>query len=554
MKKTKTLTLTILLIICLLFSACDNATPPASSDPGGTQTDSEPPVTEAPDVETTEPTSPPEAVGDFEIFEASILELSQAMESGELTAVELTEYYLERIRIYDPLINSIITINPAALEDAAELDAERAEDNIRGPLHGIPILLKDNFDTTDMPTTSGSAALEKLMAVKDAFTVTKLREAGAIILGKANMTEFARHGMGVGSMIGQTLNPYDLTRTPGGSSAGTGAAIAANFAVAGTGSDTVNSIRSPSSANSLVGIRPTIGLVSRSGISPCSHTQDVGGPIARTVSDAAILLGVMAGYDESDTAMELIKGMEIPDYTQHLKKDGLEGKRIGLLRTNFGDDPDVLAVMEQAIIDIKALGAEVIEIDEPLLSSDKLIAENDVQLYEQKLDMNAYFESQGTGSPIKNLTEYLASGKMHPSIVEWLEKAEAQEDPANDPEYLARLERNEETKAVATKIMEENDLDAFMYPLQQILVVRTDDARGQAGRNGIVASVMGWTAITLPGGFSTPDSTAPLGVPIGIEFMGPPLSEPTLIEIGYAYEQATMHRQAPKSVPDVVFP
>ncbi|MFZ4438861.1 MAG: amidase family protein [Syntrophales bacterium] len=487
------------------------------------------------------------------IFEASIKDLSTAMKEKKVTSVQLVDYYLKRIAVYDPLVNSIITINPKARKEAAALDKERAAGKIRGPLHGIPIILKDNFDTKDMPTTSGSLALANLRPPKDAFTVAQLRKAGAVIIAKANQTEFARHGMGGGSMVGQTINPYDLTRTPGGSSSGTGASITSNFAVAGTGSDTVNSIRSPASANSLVGLRPTIGLVSRTGISPCAMTQDVGGPLTKTVTDAAIMLGAMAGYDPADPAMVAIKDKPIQDYTKALNKDGLKGKRIGLHMVNFGNDPDVLAVMNKAVADIKALGATVIEINESNLSSAKLIKENDVQLYESKPNMNDYFAMQGAGSPVKNLTEYLATGKLDPTIVKGLKEADAQVDPLNDPEYKARLARNEETKTLALKVMQDNKLDAFMYPLQSVLVVPIGDPRGQAGRNGIVASVMGWPAITLPGGFSAPSPTAHQGVPIGVEFMGKPYSEGLLLEIGFAYEQATKLRKPPAGLPNLDF-
>lgn len=485
------------------------------------------------------------------IFEASIQDLQTAMKQKKVTSVQLVDYYLKRIAVYDPLINSIITINPKARKEAAALDKERAAGKIRGPLHGIPIILKDNFDTKDLPTTSGSLALAKLQPPKDAFTVALIRKAGAVILAKANMTEFARHGMGTGSMVGQTINPYDVIRTPGGSSAGTGAAIAANFAAAGTGSDTVNSIRSPASANSLVGFRPTRGLMSRTGISPCAETQDIGGPITRTVADAAVMLNVMSGYDPTDPTTEAIKGKKLPDFTKALDKNALKGKRIGLHKANFGNDPDVLAVMNKAIADVKALGAEVIEINEPNLASGKLIKDNDVQLYEQKPNMNDYFAMQGAGSPVKNLTEYLATGKLHPSIVKGLKEADAQVDPLNNPDYKARLKRNEETRALALKVMQDNNLDVFMYPLQNVLVVPIDDPRGQAGRNGIVASVMGWPAITLPGGFSAATHTAHQGVPIGVEFMGKPFSEELLLGMGYAYEQATKNRRPPAALPSL---
>ena len=289
------------------------------------------------------------------IFEKNVQELHSEMLNKKISSKELVEYYLTRIKVYDGAINSIITINPNALDEAEKMDSLAAQGKTVGPLHGIPILLKDNYDTYDMPTTSGALALKDLKPKKDAFVVDKLRKAGAIFIGKANLTEMANHGMSISSMGGQTLNPYDLSRTPGGSSGGTSAGIAANFAVMGTGSDTVNSIRSPSSANSLVGIRPTRGLVSRTGISPCSDWQDIGGPIARNVSDATLMLGVIAGYDPLDKSTEAVKGKIIEDYSKALKTGGLEGKRIALITNNMGNDPKVMKVVVQAVADVKKI-------------------------------------------------------------------------------------------------------------------------------------------------------------------------------------------------------
>lgn len=490
---------------------------------------------------------------DDRIFEKSVAQLQQELSDGTLTSEQLVKYYLQRIKVYDGAINSMITLNPKVLDEARRLDKERKQGKIEGPLHGIPIVLKDNYDTYDMQTTSGALAFKGLIPPKDAFTVAKLRKAGAIFIGKSNLTEIARNGMTVSSMGGQTLNPYDLTRTPGGSSGGTGAAVAANFAVMGTGSDTVNSIRSPSSANSLVGIRPTKGLVSRSGISPCSDWQDMGGPIARSVSDAAVMLGVMAGYDPEDKSTEVMKNRAPEDYTKYLRKGALAGKTIAVITNNVGSDPDVTKVMAQAVADIKALGARVINVDIPELYLPTLLKNNDVQKWEQVPDLDKYLASQGAAAPVKTTQEYFNTGLMTKSIVEDFRKKLDVKDPLNQPEYKERLEKNKKLRQFVIDYMAKNKIDAFMYPLQGVLVVKTTEPKGQYARNGLMASVTGLPAIDVPGGFSRADDSAPLGVPVGIEFMAEPFSEPKLISFGYSFEQATHHRKAPAGFPDLDF-
>jgi len=487
-------------------------------------------------------------------FEKTIPDLARDLQSGLVTSVELTNYYLERIKVYDCVLNSIITINPNALKEAQRLDDMRKSGKIAGLLHGIPIILKDNINTFDMVTTIGAKAFEKLQPARDAFVATKLREAGAIIIGKSNLTEMAIHGMSISSMIGQTLNPYDLTRTPGGSSGGTGAAIAANFAAAGTGSDTVNSVRSPASANSLVGIRPTRGLVSRSGIAPCSEFQDQSGPIARTVTDAAILLNDMAGYDPADKSTGLIKDKTLPDYTSSLRGDGFRNKRIALLTTNLGEDPDVIRVVRQAVEDLKKLGAQVTEADIPELHMPALVSNNDVQRWEQKIYFNKYLKELGDRAPVKSIEEYVATGLITPSVAGDMAIKAAEQDPENNPEYLSRLQKNAGLKVFVEKYMRDNNIDAFFYPHQTVLVVQTNDPRGQTGRNGLLASLTGLPAITVPGGFSTPTGSAPLGVPIGVELMGLPFSDESLIQMAYTYEQVTKQRKAPYSIPDLLSP
>jgi Asp-tRNA(Asn)/Glu-tRNA(Gln) amidotransferase A subunit family amidase len=489
----------------------------------------------------------------YSAYEKTIFDLTEDMKSGRATSAGLVRYYLERIKVYDGVLNALITVNPEAPREAERLDAMRARGQAAGSLHGIPLILKDNYNTHDMVTTSGARAFARLQPETDAFVVARLREAGAVIIAKANLTELARHGMTVSSMIGQTLNPYDLTRTPGGSSGGTGAAIAANFAAAGTGSDTVNSIRSPASANSLVGLRPSRGLVSRAGISPCSSFQDQGGPITRTVADAAVLLNVMAGYDPADETTEAIKGKALPDYTKFLRKDGLKNKKLALLTTNLGNDPEVTKIVRQAVADLKKLGAGVMEMDVPGLHMPTLIKNNDVQQWEQKTNLDKYLAALGRAAPVKNTEKYVATGLLTPSIARDMAKKAAEKDPEKNPEYLSRLRKNAALRDCVENLMRENDIDAFLYPLQTILVVQTNDPRGQAGRNGLMASVTGLPAITLPGGFSAPSYSAPLGVPVGVELMGRPFSEEVLIHMGYTYEQATKHRKAPLSVPDLDF-
>jgi amidase len=321
---------------------------------------------------------------DFVVEETTIVDIQRALQTNVRTGRQIVQAYFDRIAAYDrkgPTLNSILTLNPMALVEADRLDAERATGAPAGPLHCVPLVLKDNYNTADLPTTGGSASLAGMRPPADAFVVAKLRKAGAIILGKSNMHEFALSGTTASSLGGQTLNPYDLTRTPGGSSGGTGAAVAANLALAGTGSDTVNSIRSPASANALVGIRPTKGLVSRAGIMPVSETQDAIGPIARTVADTARLLEVMAGYDQNDPSTASSIGNTPVGYIQFLKPGGLRGARIGLLRTLLGNGPkhqEVNGVVATAMVALKNGGAELIEVDAPALDADRLNADNDI--------------------------------------------------------------------------------------------------------------------------------------------------------------------------------
>lgn len=490
----------------------------------------------------------------FQIEEATVSSIQQALREKSLTCHTLVQAYLDRIAAYDhkgPSLGAILALNPNALAEADRRDADYAASGPVGPLHCIPLVLKDNYNTADLPTTGGSAALAGAQPKADAFTVAKLRKAGAIILGKSNMHEFALSGTTASSLGGQTLNPYDLTRTPGGSSGGTGAAVAANLAMAGTGSDTVNSIRSPASANALVGIRPTKGLLSRSGIMPVSETQDAVGPIARTVGDAARLLEVMAGYDPDDPSTAWSIGNAPASYSPFLEQGSLRGARIGLLKTMLGSQPEhqeVNAVIAAAVAALRNEGAVIIEVDEPALSPAKLIAENDVQKYEFKTLINAYLASI-PNAPAKSLADIIASGKFHkPSLESFLASAQAYQGGIEELDYHLRLLRNARTRDKLVSLLAQHRLDALIYPLQQRLVVPTSELN-QADRNGILASVTGFPAITVPAGFSKPTETAPLGVPVGIDILGRPWSEGRLIQIAQGFEQATHFRKPPNSTP-----
>ena len=490
----------------------------------------------------------------FTVDEATIGGIHAALKSGELTCRKLTQLYLDRIEAYDkkgPALNAILMINPKALETADVLDKAYAAKGPVGPLHCVPVLLKDNFDTADMPTTSASKALEGAVPLADGTVVKKLRQAGALFLAKTNMQELAQGGVNVSSAGGQTKNPYDLGRTPGGSSGGTGAGLAANLGAVGTGSDTVNSIRSPASANSVVGFRPTKGLISLAGVAPNSWTQDAAGPLARTVEDTAILLNAMAGYDAADPRTAWSVG-QISDYTKALNPGALKGARIGVLRTLFGTGPlheDVNAVMEKALAALKAQGATLIDIMHPAIDSGRIVDQLDVQKWEFKESLNGYLAGFGPNAPVKSLDDLIASGKFHkPALEKFLVAANALQDPTNDPEYKNRILRIADLQQVVMTLMADQQLDAFVYPLQKRLPVPIPELN-QAERTGILASMMGFPAIDVPAGFSPSTAAAPLGVPVGIEFLGRPWSEAKLLGYAYAFEQATKARRPPASTP-----
>jgi Asp-tRNA(Asn)/Glu-tRNA(Gln) amidotransferase A subunit family amidase len=488
--------------------------------------------------------------GGFVLEEATIADVHQAMKQGTLTCRSLVEKYLARIEAYDekgPALNSVILVNPRALEIADDLDSAFQKSGFAGPLHGIPVLLKDNVDTGDMPTTGGSLSLEGFRPDDDAFITRRLKEAGALILAKMNLHEFAVWGETVSSILGQTLNPYDLTRTPGGSSGGTGAGLAANFGTIGIGTDTINSIRSPASACSLVGIRPTIGAVSRDGIIPYSLTQDTAGPLARTMSDAVVILDAIVGYDRADSATAWSVG-QIPDtYVKYLDPNGLQGKRIGVLRSFFGaaeDHREVNTAIQKCIEAMHRAGASIVEITDPI-DSNYLVNEVSLHLHDLKDHLNMYLSILGPKAQVHSLSDVIASGKYHPGIEANIKKAETLS--TTTPEYRERLVRRTALQTQTMKMMADYKVDALVYPHQKRLVVPVGQT--QIERNGVLGSVTGFPSIVVPGGFSAATTMAPIGVPIGLEILGRPWSEPVLIQIAYAFEQATKFRRAPSSTP-----
>jgi Asp-tRNA(Asn)/Glu-tRNA(Gln) amidotransferase A subunit family amidase len=480
------------------------------------------------------------------ILAADMTDLQRAFEEKRFSSEQLVEFNLSRMDRFDrkgPRLNAVISVNPEAAAEARDLDREREKSGARGPLHGITFALKDNIDTKDMPTTGGSRAMADSRPKRDAFIVEKLRKAGAVIIAKVNLHELARSGTTVGSLLGQTLNPYDLTRTPGGSSGGTAVAVAAGYCAAGLGGDTVNSIRSPASAVCLVGFRPTRGLVSRSGIIPVSLTQDAAGPLTTCVRDAAAVLEVIAGRDPADPDTREGPEGASPGYVNFLRRDGLKGKKIGITVANLGTHPEVGLVMEKAFADMEKEGAILREIRNPELDAERIIEECDVILYETKPQLNDYLRGLGPDAPVKNLAELLATGLLHESVRKGFMDAEALSDPLSMAGYAARLGRAKALRARILEIMDSAGLDALVYPHQRIPVVKIGEA--QLGRNGILAAASGFPAVTVPGGFTAPSETAPLGVPVGVEFFGRPWSEPGLFNLAYGYEQATLHRRPP---------
>ncbi|MBD1932612.1 MULTISPECIES: amidase family protein [Cyanophyceae] len=507
----------------------------------------------------------------FELEEATIAEINRAFDAGALTAEELVQLYLNRIEAYEdsgPKLNSITTLNPNALETAAALDLERQLYGPRSPLHGIPILLKDNIDTFDLPTSNGSVILKDSIPPDDAFITQALRDAGAIILGKAAMGEFA--GGSYNTIDGQTLNPYNFNRNTGGSSSGSGAAVAANLTVLAIGTDTSTSVRGPASFNGIVGLRPTTGLISRDGIAPKNLTFDTAGPMARTVTDMALLLNVIAGVDPADPLTLESEGKIAEDYTNFLVKGSLKGARLGVSRDFFGGDPEIDALAEQAIAKLEELGAEIID---PVLFSPEFIDFfvrgqgpniRTIADYRFKADWDAYLATLGPEIP-KTVEEFIEIYEtevnqsplpVENSVLNLLKRAAA--TSTNDPAYKNLIE-NVLPQATELKLalFDAYDLDALVFPYQTSFappinnpVYSVNDPNFVRSSIPSPATIAGYSSVGFPG-IVVPMGFGSQGLPTAISFFGKPYEEGKLISYAYDYEQATKLRAPSPLVPSL---
>lgn len=465
-------------------------------------------------------------------LEATIPELQHAMETGELTSLELVDFYLARIAAYDstgPELNAFILLNPAARDEAAALDAERAVAGPRGPLHGIPVIVKDNIGTADMPTTAGSLALDGFIPAEDAFQVRKLREAGAVIIGKTNLYEFALGWEGVSSLGGQTLNPYDLSRDPGGSSGGTAVAVAANFGAVGLGNDTCGSIRLPAAHNDLYGLRPTFGLSSRAGVIPFAPSSlDTTGPMARSVVDLAIVLDATVGKDPADPTTV----SAATSYVKAVDPDGLSGRRIGLV--TFSGDPEVEGLIAAAIDEMAANGVEVVEVTRP-----SAVMDIDPLFSEFRFALHDYLAAQ-PGALVRSLGDIVDLNVHHPAVDERLRDYAAVTSLDTDA-YRAALEGQHVFRDEVVAVMDEHDLDAIAYPESRVPAALVGGV--QEAFDCWSAAYGGLPAIAIPAGFTSD------GLPVGLELMGRPFEEPTLIAMAAGYEAHTDHRMLPPTTP-----
>ncbi len=500
--------------------------------------------------------APPAA---FELDELTVGELQTGMASGKYAAHSLAEKYLDRIEEIDkhgPAINSVIELNPEALSIASDLDKERKAKGPRGPLHGIPVLIKDNIDTHDrMTTTAGSLAMGGSSPLQDSSVARKLREAGAVILGKTNLSEWANFrsshsSSGWSGRAGQTRNPYVLDRNPCGSSSGTGAAVAANLSALGIGTETDGSVVCPANANSLVGIKPTVGLISRAGIIPISHSQDTAGPMCRTITDAAILLGALTGIDSRDEATKASAGKSFADYTKFLDANSLKGARIGIHRKGFGFNDAVDKLMNDCIDIIKKRGAVIVDPADIPTAGKFDDSELEVLLYEFKADLNSYLASLGPVAPVKSLKEVIDFNEQYrdremPYFGQDLFIKAQAKGPLTDKAYRDALAKNHRLsrKEGIDFVMDKNKLDALIAPTGGPGWT-TDWINGDhfTGGYSTASAVAGYPHITVPAGYV-------FGMPVGISFFGRAWSEPTLIKFAYAFEQATKARRAPQFLP-----
>lgn len=500
----------------------------------------------------------------FDLQTASVQDIQDAVASGKLSYEKLVKLYLARIEAYDkkgPSINSVITLNAKAIETAKALDAERKTKGLRSPLMGIPVLAKDNYDTADMPTSGGSWVLANSVPYEDAPSIKQLRDAGAIILAKVNMDEFAHGGVGFSSRLGQTRNPHDLNRIPNGSSGGTGAGLAAWYAPLGLGSDTGGSIRGPSSANGVVGIKPTNGLISRTGIMPCVLSFDTGGPMARTVYDAALALGFMTGVDYRDPLTSTSEGLYFKDYTQFLKKDALKGVRIGVIRDLQGTDPEVDRVFNQSLEELKKQGAILVDnLHWPAIAMQVRATISEPVRAEVKENYKDYLGTLRPGFP-KTITELALKGmeltnpqgefKPHPSVFQRF-KTLGEREPLTSLSYTSAKNFGMPfIQGQVRGLLESAKVEALVYPTRpkQPDVIDPNMAnivdRVNAPSFTSIANVTQFPDVIVPAGI-TKDN-----MPVTISFFGVAYSEPKLLSFAYAYEQANPHRVAPNSTPSL---
>jgi len=488
--------------------------------------------------------------------EMTVVELQEKMDSGVYSARTITEMYLARIEELDrqgPALNAILELNPDALAIADSLDAERKAKGARGPLHGIPVLLKDNIGTADrMMTTAGSLALAGSIAPEDSFAAQRLREAGAVILGKTNLSEWANfrstHSTsGWSSRGGQTRNPYALDRNPCGSSSGSAVAVAANLCAVAIGTETDGSIICPAQANSIVGIKPTLGLVSRFGIIPIAHSQDTAGPMARTVSDAAVLLGALTGVDSRDTVTQESRGKSLTDYTQFLDSNDIRGARIGAARNFFGFNEKVDRIMDACIEEMQRLGAEIVDPANIETAGELRDTEFEVLLYEFKTDLNNYLAGLGPDAPVHSLKEIIEFNernreKVMPYFGQEIMLMAEEKGPLTSEDYLEALQKNHRLSRAEgiDATLREHRLDAIVAPSGGPPWL-TDLVNGDHHSNGSAspAAVAGYPNITVPAGYI-------YGLPVGISFFGGAYQEPVLIKLAFAFEQATRIRRPPQ--------
>ena len=498
----------------------------------------------------------------FDLTNATIADINEAIDAGAINSERLVELSLARIAAYDdagPKLNAVMLLNPNAIERARQLDAERMETGRRSPLHGIPVVLKDNIDTMDMPTTAGSFMLKGSVPPDDAFLTRQLREAGAIILAKLNMSEFASADA-MNSLDGPTYNPHDPRRTPSGSSGGTGAAIAAAYASVGLGTDTGGSVRGPSAANGIVGLKPTLGLLSRDGIIPLALSFDTAGPMARSVYDVAVALGVMTGIDKADPATARSQGNIHKDYTKFLDEDALDGARIGVARDFMESDEEVDWIIEASLQAMRDAGAEIVDVELPewlLEARGKFYRA--IRYREFRAQIEDYLATTGSDYP-KTLTELIERSKtltarredgVIPNPGRWqLMLREEESGELSDYEYIAvRDHALPLIRGVIGGLIESENLDAIVYPTSPTRPERVDpdpDPEGEPGGGGsavILANMSGFPDLIVPAGFTG------RGLPVAISFLGPAFSEPRLLALGYAFESRTKARRLPVTTP-----